>query len=280
MFSTIIVGWVDTESANAALEWAASRAGLTPVRIITVVPGRETGTDYLSPTSSEAQARVHLIEIAERSRERHTNIQFETEVVRGAVVDQLNQLSAPGTLLVVGSTPRSQRQSDFGWSIATRVAGAHLPGTVAVVPSGYSASGRAGVIVGIDASPASEDVLRTATEEAVQLNEELTIVHAWTAPPYWHDAYVPDFSTEDSLQNLHQRILDGAAEAVPESSKLHIRAYLVNQPAAAALSDAARDAAEIVIGNHSSRGIQRFLLGSVSHAVLRDLRSPTIVVRS
>ncbi|SDZ42667.1 universal stress protein [Herbiconiux ginsengi] len=280
MVDRIVVGWNESESAAAALDWALKRAGTTPVQIVTVVPGQETGSDYLSPTSPTSQARVKLMEAADRMRERHPDARIDTQVVRGAVVEELTRASVPGTLLVVGATPRSERRGLFGWSVATRIAGARTPGTVAVVPSNVFIGVRSGVVVGVDGSAETPDVLEVAIAEALELHEELRLVHAWAPPPEWQDVYVPDLGFEDSLEDVHQGVLDDAVAAASQISGLAIRESLISEPPAVAVSEAARGAAELVVGNHSSRGVRRFLLGSVSHAVLRDLYAPTIVVRS
>jgi nucleotide-binding universal stress UspA family protein len=280
MFDRIVVGWNESESAATALDWAMKRAGDTPVQVVSIVPGQETGSDYLSPTSVESQVRVHLIDAAERMRERHPDARIDTEAIRGAVVDELIRLSVPGTLLVVGATPRSERRTPFGWSVATRVAGAHTPGTVAVVPSNVFIGVRSGVVVGIDGSAEGPGVLDVAIDEALGLREELRLVHAWAPPPEWQDVYVPDLGFEDTLEDMHQGILDDAVAAASQISGLAIRETLISEPPAIAVSEAARGAAELVVGNHGSRGVRRLLLGSVSHAALRDLHAPTIVVRS
>jgi nucleotide-binding universal stress UspA family protein len=45
------------------------------------------------------------------------------------------------------------------------------------------------------------------------------------------------------------------------------------------IAQAAKDAQLLVIGSHGRRGMERFLLGSVSHAVLHHVRCPVLVVR-
>ncbi len=280
MFDSIVVGWNESESAGVALDWALKRAGTTPVHLVSVVPGHETGSDYLSAASPTTSARVTVMDAADRMRERRPDARIDTAVVRGAVVDELLGAAGPDALLVVGATPRSERRGRFGWSVATRLAGAQTPGTVAVVPSNVFVGVRSGVVVGVDGSPATPELVEVAIAEALELHEELRLVHAWAPPPEWQEAYAPDLGFEDSLEEVHQGVLDDAVAAASRVSGLSIRSSLISEPPAIALGQAARGAAELVVGNHGSRGVSRFLLGSVSHAVLRDLDAPTIVVRS
>jgi nucleotide-binding universal stress UspA family protein len=151
---------------------------------------------------------------------------------------------------------------------------------VAVVPSNVFIGVRSGVVVGIDGSAEGADVLDVAIDEALRLREELQLVHSWAPPPDWQDVYVPDFGFEDTLEDMHQGLLDDAVATASQISGLAIRESLISEPPAIAVSEAARGATELVVGNHGSRGVRRLLLGSVSHAALRDLHAPTIVVRS
>ncbi|HSE59137.1 MAG TPA: universal stress protein [Nitrospiraceae bacterium] len=45
------------------------------------------------------------------------------------------------------------------------------------------------------------------------------------------------------------------------------------------IAEAAKDAQLVVIGSHGRRGVERFLLGSVSHAVLHHVSCPVLVIR-
>jgi nucleotide-binding universal stress UspA family protein len=45
------------------------------------------------------------------------------------------------------------------------------------------------------------------------------------------------------------------------------------------IAEAANDAQLLVIGSHGRRGVERFLLGSVSHAVLHHVSCPVLVIR-
>ena len=45
------------------------------------------------------------------------------------------------------------------------------------------------------------------------------------------------------------------------------------------IAEAAKDAQLLVIGSHGRRGVERFLLGSVSHSVLHHVSCPVLVIR-
>ncbi|MGO4103689.1 universal stress protein [Leifsonia sp. YAF41] len=282
MFNQIVVAWDGSASAQTALEWALRRAGTLPVLIVNVVTGRETGSDYLSANSPTSNERVRVMEVGEQARTSHPGTPIETEVLRGSLIDELVLLSVPGTLLVVGATPRRARSTAFGWSVGTRIAGAHTRGVLAVIPEDALAETRSGIVVGVDPSAESQAVVDIARDEAVFFNEELRLVHAWTEPPDWQDVIVPELGLVENstLEDLHQGILNDAIVHLGQGSPLTVHASLVRRLPAGALIDAAKNATELVIGNHGLRGIGRFALGSTSHAVLRDIPAPTLVVRS
>ncbi|QWT24867.1 universal stress protein [Subtercola sp. PAMC28395] len=53
---------------------------------------------------------------------------------------------------------------------------------------------------------------------------------------------------------------------------------IVEATPANALLQASATARMLVVGNHSLRPLERFFIGSVSHAVIVGLRSPVLVV--
>ena len=280
MFDRILVGWTDTPSAAVACSWAAARAGSTPLALVSVIAGHETGTDYLSATSPEAAARVQLTDAAETLRFTHPQASISTEVVRGSVVSELLSLSTPQTLIVVGGTSAAHKPGPFGWSIGARLAAANEPGTVAVIPADTTTMRREGIVVGYDGSPASDRVLEVAFAQALAAHEQLLIVHAWTQPPAWQDVYAPELGFDDSLEAVHRGVLDNAVSRAGLVPGLAARGALVDSPPAHAIVDAARSASQVVVGNHGYHGLHRLLLGSVSHAVVRALVAPTILVRA
>lgn len=280
MFDRLVVGWSDSPSGAAAVAWAAARAGSTPILLANVVSGHETGTDYLSATSPESGARVRLMEAADVLRNEHPDAVITSEVVRGPVTIGLLALASTESLLVVGGTPGGQKIGPFGWSVGSRLAASRDPGAVAVVPADTAPTSRTGIVVGYDGTSASEKVLEVAISEALAAQQELHIVHAWSYPPEWEDMYLPDLGLEDSLEEVHQAVLDTALARARAIPGLASRGSLVADSTPHALMAAARTASELVVGNHGYHGVRRLFLGSASHAVIRGLVAPTLVVRS
>nr|WP_228508170.1 universal stress protein [Herbiconiux sp. VKM Ac-1786] len=220
------------------------------------------------------------METAEAFRDTHPAASISTEVVRGSTIGELLSASSPQSLLVVGGTPGARKPGPFGWSIGARLAAADKPGTVAVIPTDSTTPQREGVVVGYDGSLASSRVLELAFAEALATHQEVRLVHAWTAPLEWQDVYAPDLGLGDSLEALHQGVLHTGVARAGHIPGLAARGSLVYGAPAPAIVDAAQSASEVVIGNHGNHGLRRILLGSVSHAVVRALVAPTIIVRA
>jgi nucleotide-binding universal stress UspA family protein len=78
---------------------------------------------------------------------------------------------------------------------------------------------------------------------------------------------------------VHQDVLDESVEQfAADWPELTITKKLVHGLAPWGLLDQAASGSLLVVGTRSSRGIQRFFLGSVSHTVVLNLEGPTIVV--
>jgi nucleotide-binding universal stress UspA family protein len=204
-------------------------------------------------------------------------IRAEFEVLRGDPADRLRSCLRPGVLLAVG-TGRS-RPRRFGWSVAERLAAAGR-GTLAVVPTSESGA-RAGVLVGVNGSPASVAAAAFAAGEAMRLDGALTIVHTWQKPA--SDSPITGLNREfvDWLESQHRVVLDEAAAAVrSQFPALRVECVLESGAASDALLARSRGAALLVTGSRGLGAIRRTVLGSVSHSLLLGIECPTVIVNT
>ena len=275
-----VVAWDGTESANAALTWALNRerrrnGTLTLVRVI---DDTTVSSDYLTTASSVESEKTDLDVVVERVRADDPHIAIDPVLVRGDPGERIRRFSRADTLVVVGARGPAESGRAHRWSIGSKLA-ANIGGPIAIIPVPTRQVGT-GVVVGIDGSAASEAAIRFALAEAALLDQPLTAVHAWEAPPIWQDAYVPNEALFQSLEESHQLLLDEATrEGVTLNPDLVVHQKLARGAAPRVLVRAARDASLLVVGNHGYRGLKRVLLGSVSHAVVLNVEIPTIVVR-
>lgn len=137
------------------------------------------------------------------------------------------------------------------------------------------------ILMGIDNSPFSEDVMRAIVTQFRTDNTEVRVLHVLQpiapAPPQMATGYAPEL--EDQRRP--------AGELVERIAKeLHSAGFKVNTAVEVGdvretIIDSAADwhADLIVVGSHGQRGIQRFLLGSVAEFVARHAKCSVEIVR-
>jgi nucleotide-binding universal stress UspA family protein len=195
----------------------------------------------------------------------------------------LLEASAGAALLVVGARGLGGFRSLLLGSVSDQ-AQHHATCPVAVVhaAAGAGGPGDAGgedgpVVVGVDGSAASAAALRWAVEEARRRDARLVALHAWHHAPFdggtGHD---PATGAEVGAARAG-RLLD-AALAAEDTEGVDVRCVVTRSGAAAALLDAAADAAVLVVGARGAGGFAGLRLGSVGQHTARHARCPTVVV--
>lgn len=140
-----------------------------------------------------------------------------------------------------------------------------------------------GIVVAVDASPASTAAARWAAREAAMRNIPLTVVHAVSTPtatyppvPY-PESLVTSLEDEGKKAIMHATKV--AEDAMPADRAVPVGRKLVYSPPVPTLLKMS-DAAEMIVMGSSGRGVlARGLLGSVSSAVVRHANCPVAVVR-
>jgi nucleotide-binding universal stress UspA family protein len=273
----VILGWKPAESADAALEWILQRIDrlAAPLTLLTVLDAKKPYDD-----ARREQIRKDAEAVAEGVRAKHPAITVTAQLVEGDPPQVLAGFTSPEKLVVVGTDRRRGLSLRYAFSFGARLA-ARANGPVALIPHSSETELGTGVVVGVDGTPASLVAARVAARIALARGgEELVIVHVWQEPTPWQDAYLPpDDGFLESLQKVHQDVLDESVEQfAADWPELVITKKLVHGLAPWGLLDQAANGSLLVVGTRSSRGIQRFFLGSVSHTVVLNLEGPTIVV--
>jgi nucleotide-binding universal stress UspA family protein len=138
------------------------------------------------------------------------------------------------------------------------------------------------ILVGIDNSKSSGDVVRAMVTQFRAENTEVRVLHVLEpfapAPPQMAAGYAPELEEQKKpADELVQRIaqeLRGAGFKVDTAVEVgDIRESIIDFAAA-------WGADLIVVGSHGQRGIQRFLLGSVAEFVARHAQCSVEIVRA
>jgi nucleotide-binding universal stress UspA family protein len=257
-----IVGIDGSAPSDAALAWAIARATRTaaPLVLVHVVDPEEgrMGADF----------RAEAIEIGRRLLEHaRTRLGAETplldvhaELLEGSVPWELTRYAHSDDVLVVGTHKTGFSSGRVLGSLSVQVAAASTC-TVAVIPS-TDVRFRRGVVAGIDREETAGHIVDLAAREAADRGEELTLLHAVRPAD---GTIADDRPLQTALAHVHA--------AYPG---LVVQARRSTRDAAAALLDAARTKALLVIGPGST-GVDRSPIGTVVHGVLLNANSPVLV---
>lgn len=201
---------------------------------------------------------------------------MRAEVRFSAPVPTLAEASKKAEMVVVGDRGAGRVERALLGSVARGLLH-HAHGPVAVIHAAGGQLPDAGpVVVGVDGSPASEEAVKLAFDEASRRGAELVAVHAWydlAAPPsiaqHWLDR------VESAEEVLAER-LAGWRDQYPDVTVR--RRVVCDQPAKAMLEEA-RGAQLVIVGSHGRGGFKGMLLGSVSSEIAQSATVPVIVVR-
>ena len=137
------------------------------------------------------------------------------------------------------------------------------------------------IVVGVDGSPASQEALRWAVNEARLRGCRVEAVSAWHMD---YGMAIGSMSAEIALQlspenrrAAQQVVLDGAAE---EFTDVEIQRVLVEGDPRTALTKASQDAELLVVGSRGHGPIVEAIIGSVSSYCVHHAPCPVVVVRA
>ncbi len=281
MSEAIIVGAVESSAGAHAIAWAAQRAADREQRIVLygIVGGAAGAVGASSMISDALQATEEFLQgQAETLRARGLSVETRTDA--GDPVALLIEASRSSALLVIGSDYRGPGTGPARGVHGIRIAaGAHCP--VVVVPDhDLDATGRTGVVVGVDGSPVSEAAVRFAASEADRLGEPLIAVTTWTPlPAPRHSGAYPHGYLESMSAMAEETLALALAGLRQDYPDLRIDARTQRGYPSEVINGIAATSRLAVIGSHGRGPIARFLLGSISHEVLARLATATAIVR-
>lgn len=282
----ILVGFDGSPDARAALEWAIREAvsrhlGLRVLYVEPDLSGWDaaaasmSGAPTLAATLPDDGSGIlaEAVELAEAAGCRVTS-----ESVSGPTAGVLVERSQEARLVVIGSRGLGAVTSSVLGSTVSHVAShAHCP--VVVVMSGGVPDGP--VVVGVDGSPESEELVGWAFDHASRHGLPLEVLHAYAIPVYPGVVpYVPPVeitkATSDFEHRVTQEVLAGWGEKYPD---VPVTASVVHGRPGPALIEASARASLTVVGSHGRGAFLGMLLGSTSQQLLHHAQGSVVVLR-
>ncbi|CCH32888.1 universal stress protein [Actinosynnema sp. NPDC047251] len=285
MSAPIVVGVDGSTSALSAVTWAAAQAARhrLPLKLVHayVMPTRGypeivlTGREVLQ--AIEDQGRTWLAEAADVARDAAPDVEVMTALETSGASGALIRESARARTVVLGSQGLGGFTGLLVGSVAVAVA-AHAKCPVVVVRGEVRDHGA--VVVGVDGSPASEEAVGFAFEEASTRNAPLTAVLAWNDflidTPYGSRLTVDWTQVEDAERRVLAERLAGWQEKYPD---VRVDRVVLRDRPVRALLNLAQTAQLLVVGSRGHGGFTGMLLGSTSQALVYHAPCPVAVVR-
>ncbi|MFH8257592.1 universal stress protein [Streptomyces roseolus] len=134
------------------------------------------------------------------------------------------------------------------------------------------------IVVGVDGSPASNEAVRWAAEEARLRQAAVRLVHAWSFP--YHEGEIAVLAGE-SVHGLCVRAAETTMDDAIRVAGLDARGVerrIVHGSPVKALLEAAQDASLLVVGSRGRGGFASLLLGSVSQQCALHSPCPVVIV--
>jgi len=275
----IVVGYDGSASADLALRWAVDESLRTgaPVRLVHVL------TSPVDPAAWQIKLIEPATRLVERARaeaqDRDPLLSLTAEVLVGDPATTLCGLSAASRLLVVGSRGHGGFTGMLTGSVSTAVA-THAGGSVVLVrqlPQDQSLP----VVAGFDESSRALSAVEHAFAEAAVRSVDLVVVHAWYPPlpgPYAAERLRAEEVAE--IESAERRVMHDLVDPIAEKRpEVAVRMRLVAGSAGAALTQAAKQAQLVVVGNRGRGGFTGLLLGSTGLHLMHHADCPVMIVR-
>lgn len=282
----IVVGYDASPDARAALDWgireAASRhLGIRVFHCEPDVAAWDGAAATMAGAPALATALPHegpaLVAEAAAVVAR-AGVPVETVSTAGSVSATLVEQSRTAVMLVIGSRGHSAMSSAILGSTVSHVAShAHCP--VIVARAQGVADGP--VVVGVDGSPESEELVGWAIDHASRHGLSLEVLHAYAIPVYPGVVpYVPPVEITTATAGFEQRVtaevLAGWREKYPD---VEVVMNVAHGRPAPALVAASERASLTVVGSHGRGAFLGMLLGSTSQSLLHHAKGTVAVMR-
>lgn len=279
----IIVGVTGPQRETAALRFAADCARRDGGDVVLV---HAHGTVFPPPPPSILIAEAEVAEVAgwvvkevgeEFAEMTEGAVPFRTVAVAGRSSHALVEVSRGARMVVVQHRDSHWLGRLFVGSTANAAA-AHCDCPVVSVPDGWEPSQAPGeVVVGVHANGVPRQVLEAGFDWAVRTGAPLRVVHAWRLDPAYDDIITARVASEwraEQVQAIESAAIDLRRSHPTVPFEVEVRHHWPAQ----VLVDDSQVASMVVVGRHARHGKDTSHLGAVARVVLREAKSPVMVV--
>jgi nucleotide-binding universal stress UspA family protein len=140
------------------------------------------------------------------------------------------------------------------------------------------------ILVAIDDSEISVNVIQQAAQLAKALNSEITVVEVMALDPYLADTYIRLGQSNDLIERVRGYVQENLAKAEQKFEELGLtvatqvlEGFSIPQEIIGAAQNLGADL--IIMGSHGRTGFKKFILGSVAQKVLGESHVPVLIVR-
>jgi nucleotide-binding universal stress UspA family protein len=205
-------------------------------------------------------------------------VPVETVSTSGSPASVLVEASRTAVMVTIGSRGHGSISSAILGSTVSHVA-SHGYCPVIVLQAQGAAEGP--VVVGVDGSPESEELVGWAIDHASRHGLALEVVHSYAIPVYPGVVpYVPPVEITTATAGFEQRVtsevLAGWREKYPD---VPITTNVAHGRPAPALVEASGRASLTVVGSHGRGAFLGMLLGSTSQSLLHHAKGSVAVIR-
>ncbi len=286
----IVVGVDGSAASDSAVRWATREAILrdeliTLLHVIAPVVAswpegpmqanfakwqKESARDVI-----EQARKILCAEVGEAPPEVRTGVLYSQH---SNVVPTLIDASKQARMVVTGSRGTGAVDPLPMGSVSTGlVHHANCPVAVIRGDEASAANQDAGVLVGIDGSPASEAATAWAFDEASHHGLPLVALHTWNDVGGFP---MPDMDWRNYESEGEKAITERLAGWQEQYPKVKVRPRLEWDQPAYRLVEESEHARLVVVGSHGRGGFAGMPLGSVGAAVVQSAKAPVVVVRT
>ncbi len=271
MVEKVIVAVDGSVASDAATDWVAfrSRNARLQVDITAIVE------PHIMNVSHDGRYDHALTRAAERLKRQSTQASVTKLLWHGELAETLVALSRDADLLVIGTKPISTFTGYLRGTLALALAG-KAKCIVVIVPAGWHPIG-VGVVAAWKDDSSADRVLDFAADEAERLGEPLHILHAWDVPP---PIMGPGTEMLDpGASAMYRQLLSSTMRKIrAHHPTLKIHGDLEEGSVSCEVITAAKDARLLVMGTSVHGAFVRFLIGSISPEVLRNMPCPVALI--